>query len=150
MGVDRIYANQMTDSGTDPEDESETNPDIYDTENEGGEDEIESVSIAFSFEDAVLKLENPKDVFDSVSKWSEYVGITSDKPQHVVNGFCAKRNIHIDFFTGPQGGKVETLEKAKDEIRLDADEYFYIGASKRDEVIAEKAGWKLKEGSQED
>ncbi|MFB6283689.1 MAG: hypothetical protein ABEK59_07120 [Halobacteria archaeon] len=106
-----------------------------------GDEVMPEVSVALSFEKAVERLENPSDAIDSVSMWAEYVGMPSDKPQHVVNGFCSKRDIHIDYFTAPDGGKLDTLEKAMNDMGMDADRHIYVGGSKRDEVIAEKAGW---------
>ncbi len=99
------------------------------------------VAVALSFEDVLQRLENPADAVDSIAAWAEYVGVASEKPTHVVNGFCAKREIHIDFFPGPDSGKMETLRRARDEMGLDADRHIYVSDSKRDEVMAEKAGW---------
>ncbi len=101
------------------------------------------VVVALSFEGVVEELENPAEAIERVRLWAEYVGIPSDKPQHVVNGFCAKRDIHIDFFPSPDEGegKLSTLKRAMNEMNLDGDRHIYVGCSKRDEVIAEKAGW---------
>lgn len=97
--------------------------------------------MAVSFEGVLDRLLHPKEVTDGIQEWAEYLGVASERPQHVVNGFCAKREIHIDFFPGPDAGKLRTLERAKDEMGMDADEHLFIGGSRRDEVIAEKAGW---------
>jgi phosphoglycolate phosphatase-like HAD superfamily hydrolase len=107
-------------------------------ENEGG---MPTVAVALSFEDVLERLEEPTDAVESLQAWAEYVGVASEKPTHVVNGFCAKRDIHIDFFPGPDAGKMRTLERARDEMGLDAERHIYVGDSKRDEVMAEKAGW---------
>lgn len=99
------------------------------------------VAVALSFEGVLQRLEDPAEAVESTQKWAEYVGVASEKPQHVVNGFCAKRDIHIDFFPGPDSGKIRTLERARDEMGLNADRHIYVGDSKRDEVMAEKTGW---------
>jgi len=99
------------------------------------------VAVALSFEDVLQRLENPAEAVESVAAWAEYIGVASEKPTHVVNGFCAKREIHIDFFPGPDSGKMDTLQRARDEMGLDADRHIYVSDSKRDEVMAEKAGW---------
>ena len=111
-----------------------------------GEDEDEpggmpTVAVALSFEDVLERLKEPTDAVESLQAWAEYVGVASEKPQHVINGFCAKRDIHIDFFPGPDAGKKRTLERAREEMGLDADRHIYVGDSKRDEVMAEKTGW---------
>lgn len=103
--------------------------------------EVPVVAVALSFEDVLQRLEDPVGSVESVQKWAEYVGVASEKQPHVVNGFCAKRDIHIDFFPGPDSGKMETLERARNEMGLDADKHIYVGDSKRDEVMAEKTGW---------
>lgn len=104
-------------------------------------DSVERTAVALAFQGVLNRLEDPKGVTDSILEWAEYLGVASERDQHVVNGFCAKREIHIDFFPGPNGGKLSTLERAKNEMGIDADEHIYFGSSKRDEVIAEKAGW---------
>lgn len=107
-------------------------------ENEEG---MPTVAVALSFEGVLERLKEPTDAVESLQAWAEYVGVASEKPTHVVNGFCAKRDIHIDFFPGPDAGKMRTLERARDEMGLDAERHIYVGDSKRDEVMAEKAGW---------
>ncbi|MDZ7687601.1 MAG: hypothetical protein U5J64_02560 [Halobacteriales archaeon] len=106
-----------------------------------GEGDMPVVAVALSFEDVLERLENPVEAVESLQKWAEYVGVASEKPQHVINGFCAKRGIHIDFFPGPDAGKMTTLERARNEMGLDADKHIYVADSKRDEIIAEKNGW---------
>ncbi|MDY6780321.1 MAG: hypothetical protein SV760_07215, partial [Halobacteria archaeon] len=110
--------------------------DASESEDEG----MPSVVVALSFEGVLERLENPAEAVETLRKWAEYVGAPSGKEQHVVNGFCAKRDIHIDFFPGPDAGKLRTLERAENEMGLDADRHIYVGDTKRDEVIAEKAG----------
>ena len=105
------------------------------------ESDVPIVAVALSFEDVLERLENPIEAVESTQKWAEYVGVVSEKPQHIVNGFCAKRDIHIDFFPGPDSGKTETLERARNEMGLNADKHIYVSDSKRDEVMAEKMGW---------
>lgn len=111
------------------------------TEREGGDGGMPVVAVALSFEDVLRRLEDPAEAVESTQKWAEYVGVASEKPQHAVNGFCAKRDIHIDFFPGPDSGKKRTLERAREEMGLNADRHIYVGDSRRDEVMAEKTGW---------
>jgi len=110
---------------------------------EAGDDDggMPDVAVALSYEDVLSRLENPAEAVESVAAWAEYVGVASEKPTHAVNGFCAKRDIHIDFFPGPDSGKMETLRRAREEMGLCADRHIYVSDSKRDEVVAEKAGW---------
>ncbi len=108
---------------------------------DGDEDEMPSVCVALEFEGVLSKLEEPAESLGDIEVWAEWVGVVSEKPQHVVNGFCAKREIHVDFFPGPKSGKMETLRRAREEMGIDADRYIYVGSSKRDEVMAEKQGW---------
>lgn len=105
------------------------------------DDDGETTAVALSFEDVLTRLRKPKEVTDGIQGWADYLGVASERPQHEVNGYCAKREIHIDFFPGPDAGKLRTLERAKDEMGLDASQHIYIGSGKRDEVLAEKAGW---------
>ncbi|XGI83284.1 hypothetical protein ACEU6E_08355 [Halorutilales archaeon Cl-col2-1] len=105
-----------------------------------GENQDEDVCLALSFEGVVDRLRKPNEVFDSISDWTDHVGIVSSKPKHVVNGFCTSRDIHIDFFSD-EGGKLQTLQKTKERGRFDSDRYVFVGASRRDEAVAEKAGW---------
>jgi len=107
------------------------------------EEEMPEVAVALSFEDVLTRLENPDEAMERLRKWAEYVGVASEEPQHVVNGFCAKREIHIDFFPGPEDTRLETLERVRADMgtEIHADRYIYVGNSKRDEVVAEKADW---------
>ncbi|MDY6764879.1 MAG: hypothetical protein SV377_04210 [Halobacteria archaeon] len=97
------------------------------------------IAVALSFEGVVEDLKHPRKTFESISKWAKSVGIVSEKPTTVINSFCAKRKIDIDFFSGPEGGKLDGLQRVPQWINCDR--HIYIGATKRDEVIAEKAGW---------
>ncbi|MCX2817895.1 hypothetical protein EGH25_00770 [Haladaptatus sp. F3-133] len=99
------------------------------------------VAVALSYEEVLTRLRNPAEAVETVHGWAEYVGVASEKPTHVVNGFCAKRDIQIDFFPGPDSGKMDILRRAHDEMGLDADRHIYVSDSRRDEVMAEKAGW---------
>lgn len=105
------------------------------------EDEGGKTAVALSFEGVLTRLRHPQEVTDRIQEWADYLGVASERPQHEVNGYCAKREIHIDFFPGPSAGKLRTLERAKNEMGLGANKHVFIGSSKRDEVIAEKAGW---------
>lgn len=106
-----------------------------------GDEEMPAVCVALEFEGVLSRLEDPVESLGDVDAWAEWVGVVSEKPQHVVNGFCARREIHVDFFPGPKNGKMETLRRAREEMGIDADRYIYVGSSKRDEVMAEKQGW---------
>ncbi|MDY6765694.1 MAG: hypothetical protein SV377_08505 [Halobacteria archaeon] len=107
------------------------------TEEEANDDDI---ALAISFE--VLKeLQDPKGAVDSAKSWAKYIGVVSDKPTYAVNSYCAKRDIHFDFFSDSNDSKLETLRRTKRRERFDAERYIFIGDTKRDEVIAQKGGW---------
>ncbi|MFP4633101.1 MAG: hypothetical protein ACLFMT_06680 [Halobacteriales archaeon] len=100
-----------------------------------------SVCVALSFEGVLESLERPGDSVGDVEAWAEYLGVASERPQHEVLGFCTKHDVHVDFFPGPRGGKLETLRRARTEMGIDADRYLYVGRGRRDEILADRAGW---------
>lgn len=128
------------DDGGEDEADDEATVSLGGTEREGEDGGMPVVAVALSF-GVLRRLEDPAEAVESTQKWAEYVGVASGKPQHAVNGFCAKRDIHIDFFPGPDSGKKRTLERAREEMGLNADRHIYVGDSRRDEVMAEKTGW---------
>ena len=118
------------------------------------------MTLAFELE-ALKALANPGAVFDDARRWSEYVGVISDKPTYVVTNFTRKNRIRQDFFSGPRGRR-ESLENVKGQF--DTERHVFVGTSDEDrdladevdweylpvEDAAEAAGWTLGDGSDED
>lgn len=97
--------------------------------------------MTLAFELSALKaLAKPGAVFDDARRWTEYVGVVSDKPTYVVTNFTRKNRIRQDFFSGPRG-KRESLESVKDQF--DTDRHVLVGTSDEDRQLAEEIGWEF-------
>ncbi|MDY6775771.1 MAG: hypothetical protein SV253_06810 [Halobacteria archaeon] len=101
----------------------------------------ERIAVALDFDSVLKSFERPREAFESINTWAKYVGVIGTSPQHVINGYCTKNRIDPDFFPAPDDGKLGALERAMESEMYDAERYVFVGASRRDEVVAEKAGW---------
>jgi hypothetical protein len=98
-----------------------------------------SSDMTLAFDLAVLKrLADPQAVFDDARRWTEYVGVVSEKPTYVVTNFTRKHRIRQDFFSGPRG-REESLTNVKSQFRTER--HVYVGTSDDDAAVAEAAGW---------
>jgi len=96
-----------------------------------------TMTLAFELE-ALKRLADPNAVFDDARKWTEYVGVLSDRPTYVVTNFTRKRRIRQDFFSGPRGVD-ESLENVRDQF--DTDRHVFVGTTDGDRTAAEAADW---------
>ena len=87
---------------------------------------------------ALQRLANPTDAFGEARRWSEYVGVVSDKPTYVVTNFTRKNRIRQDFFSGPRG-KEESLDSVG--RQFDTERHVFVGATDEDSAVAESVGW---------
>jgi hypothetical protein len=95
------------------------------------------MTLAFELE-ALRALADPNAVFDDARRWTEYVGVVSEKPTYVVTNFTRKHRIRQDFFSGPRG-KQESLENVQ--RQFDTDRYVFVGTTDEDRALAEDVGW---------
>lgn len=103
--------------------------------NESGSDG--TMTLAFELS-ALEILAEPGPVFADTRRWSEYVGVVSDKPTYVVTNFTRQHRIRQDFFSGPKG-KEESLENVRDQF--DTDRYVFVGSADLDRETADATGW---------
>jgi hypothetical protein len=103
--------------------------------NESGSDG--TMTLAFDLS-ALEALAEPGSVFADARRWSQYVGVVSDKPTYVVTNFTRKHRIRQDFFSGPRG-KDESLESVREQF--DSDRHVLIGTTDEDREIADAVGW---------
>jgi len=96
-----------------------------------------SMTLAFEL-DALKALATPEAVFEDARRWSEYVGVVSDKPTYVVTNFTRKNRIRQDFFSGPRG-KAESLESVK--RQFDTDRHVFVGTDEADSEVAADTDW---------
>jgi len=89
---------------------------------------------------ALQALAKPGEVFADARRWTEYVGVVSEKPTYVVTNFTRKRRIRQDFFSGPKG-KAESLESVK--RQFDTDRHVFVGVDDEDKALAEEVGWEF-------
>ncbi len=87
---------------------------------------------------ALQELAKPDAVFTDARRWSEYVGVISEKPTYVVTNFTRKHRIRQDFFSGPRG-REESLANVKEQFGTDR--YVYVGTTDEDRELADAAGW---------
>ncbi len=97
----------------------------------------EDMTLAFELS-ALQALAEPGTVFDDARRWSEYVGVVSEKPTYVVTNFTRKNRIRQDFFSGPRG-RSESLESVKDQF--DTERHVFVGTDEDDAELAEEVDW---------
>jgi len=95
------------------------------------------MTLAFELE-ALKALANPGAVFDDARRWSEYVGVISDKPTYVVTNFTRKNRIRQDFFSGPKG-RAESLASVKEQF--ETDRHVFVGTDDEDQDLADEQEW---------
>ena len=101
---------------------------------EGGSGDM---TLAFELS-ALEALSDPTDVFSGARRWTEYVGVISEKPTYVVTNFTRKNRIRQDFFSGPRGRR-ESLENVKKQF--DTERHVFVGTDDEDEKLAEELEW---------
>jgi len=96
-----------------------------------------SITVAFSLS-AVERLADPADVIDSVRRWSDNIGIVTERSHAVVSDFVYEYQLTPDFTSGPR-----TLEDALDGSKkmLPVDRNIFIGTTDEHESIAEDVEW---------
>ncbi|WP_135823882.1 DUF7124 domain-containing protein [Halorussus ruber] len=95
------------------------------------------MTLAFELS-ALEEMETSEAVFDDARRWSQYVGVVSDKPTYVVTNFTRKNRIRQDFFSGPKG-KGESLESVREQF--DTDRHVFVGTTDEDRELAEQQEW---------
>ena len=101
---------------------------------EGGSGDM---TLAFELS-ALEALAEPTEVFSGARRWTEYVGVISEKPTYVVTNFTRKNRIRQDFFSGPRGRR-ESLENVKKQF--DTERHVFVGTDDEDEKLAEELEW---------
>ncbi|MFB6283687.1 MAG: hypothetical protein ABEK59_07110 [Halobacteria archaeon] len=101
--------------------------------------------LAVSYEDGIKKLEYTGRVLRNLKKRAGELGVLSDYAEpYVINDLGREHDVHIDFYSVPPG-KTNGLDRAKKEDHPPQTEYMFLGTSRRDEVAAEKHGWKYRD-----
>lgn len=81
---------------------------------------------------------------DLLRYFKERVGeigvVSSSVEAYVINDLGRKHDVHIDFYSVDT--KLEALRRARKEDHPEGTRYVYAGSGRRDEVVAEKAGWR--------
>ena len=101
---------------------------------EGGSGDM---TLAFELS-ALQALAEPTEVFSDARRWTEYVGVISEKPTYVVTNFTRKNRIRQDFFSGPRGRR-ESLENVK--RQFDTERHVFVGTDEGDRELAEEMNW---------
>jgi hypothetical protein len=97
------------------------------------------MTLAFELS-ALQQLADPTEVFQDARRWSEYVGVVSDKPTYVVTNFTRKNRIRQDFFSGPRG-KEESLDSVA--RQFDTERHVFVGTDDDDRAVAEAVDWEF-------
>ena len=87
---------------------------------------------------ALQSVTDPTAVFSDARRWTEYVGVVSEKPTYVVTNFTRKHRVRQDFFSGPRG-VAESLGNVREQF--DTKRYVFVGTDADDRAIAEETGW---------
>ena len=95
------------------------------------------MTLAFELS-ALEEMETPESVFDDARRWSQYVGVVSDKPTYVVTNFTRKNRIRQDFFSGPKG-RAESLASVKEQF--ETDRHVFVGTDDEDQDLADEQEW---------
>ena len=95
------------------------------------------MTLAFELE-ALKRLADPTAVFEDARRWTEYVGVVSEKPTYVITNYTRKNRIRQDFFSGPRGVE-ESLENVRSQF--DTPRHVFVGTTDEDREVAEATGW---------
>lgn len=100
------------------------------------------LTLALSFS-ALKRLDDPERAVAEARGWSKYVGVVSERPQHVVMKYTRDRDIPKHFLPRPGGEKRRTLEDVKSvSSEYEAtDRYVFVGTTEADREAATAAGW---------
>ena len=98
-----------------------------------------STDMTLAFELSALEsVADPTAVFEDARRWTEYVGVVSEKPTYVVTNFTRKHRVRQDFFSGPRG-VAESLSNVKEQF--DTDRHVFVGTDDDDRAVAEETDW---------
>lgn len=100
------------------------------------------MTLAFSLT-ALERLENPQKAFTEATEWGKYVGVVSDRPQHVAMKFTRDHQLPKHFLPRPSGEKKQTLEDVRSVSSEyeETERYVFVGTSATDREIATEADW---------
>lgn len=100
---------------------------------------MEDVRLTLAFDLAALRrLSAPDAVMADAARWSEHVGVVTDRPPHVLTKFTRKHGIQQDFSPDPADA-AETLTHLRE--HFDAGRYVHVGCSIEHEQRADASGW---------
>lgn len=100
------------------------------------------MTLAFSLT-ALERLEDPQKAFMGAKEWSKYVGVVSDRPQHVAMKFTRDHQLPKHFLPRPSGEKKQTLEDVRSVSSEyeETERYVFVGTSATDREIAAETDW---------
>lgn len=102
---------------------------------------MEDVRLTLAFDlDALRRLVDPGGAVADATRWSEHVGIVTDRPPHVLTKFTRDHGIQQDFSPDP-GPAAQTLEHMRE--HFDTGRYVHVGTSPEHERRAETTGWEF-------
>jgi hypothetical protein len=96
-----------------------------------------SLTLAFDLE-ALRRVADPTAVVADAERWSEQVGVVTDRPPHVLTKFTREHAIQQAFSPEPEPA-VETLEHMR--RHFETARHVYVGTSSDHAQRAEAAGW---------
>ncbi len=90
------------------------------------------------------RLQQPGEVLGKLKDDAGEVGLVGEVEPHRVNDVGRRYDVHVDFYSVPPG-VVSGLEQANKEGHPDGTCYVFVGSGRRQEVAAEKTGWRFRE-----
>lgn len=109
--------------------------------NTGGSGEL---TLAFSLT-ALERLEDPHTAFAAAREWSKYVGVVSERPQHVAMTFTRNHDLPKHFLPRPGGEMEQTLKDVRS-VSTEyekTDRYVLVGTTAAERSAAEESGWEF-------
>jgi hypothetical protein len=98
-----------------------------------------SLTLAFDLE-ALRRVADPAAVVADAKRWSEQVGVVTDRPPHVLTKFTREHGIQQAFSPEPEPA-VETLEHMR--RHFETARHVHVGTSRDHAQRAETAGWEF-------
>lgn len=100
---------------------------------------MDDVRLTLAFDLAALRrCVDPGAVVADASRWSEHVGVVTDRPPHVLTKFTREHAISQDFSPDPVSAD-ETLEHMRE--HFDTGRYVHVGTAPSHERRASATGW---------
>jgi hypothetical protein len=103
----------------------------------------DDINLAVAY-DGIVELEDPGHALNDLKLRVDELGIVGNVKSHTANALGNKHDVHVDFHSVPPGKKNGLVRGRSTNPDSDT-RHVFLGAGRRDEVLAEKMGWEYRD-----